>query len=196
MGSGSDMASVGSLPTSIEELNALSRDELVEGFLGLDAPSLDALVGELDGFAPDYMLPEFAKTGALADFGAWQGKGFVLAAYGGWAGHGYNVWQTENGTTRHVRFGWGETTSILDGRPSAFIEYAAFDNAFADLDLKDEVRTLADGLYLGIATTDGPSGVCPWPGGPDGRSLPTTFLLRGPTAQALRPDDAAGELRG
>ncbi|MDP3771511.1 MAG: hypothetical protein Q8R16_04375, partial [bacterium] len=32
---------------------------------------------------------------------------------------------------------------------------------------------------LGIATTASPSAICPDPGGPLGRSLPTTFLLYG-----------------
>ena len=113
-----------------------------------------------------------------------------------WAGHGYNVWKTARGTTRRVRFGWGESSSILDGRPCSVIEYRAFDNAYADLDLADEVRKLTDGLYLGIATTAGASRVCPWPGGPDGRSLPTTFLLRASSADAAGPDDLAGVRRG
>jgi len=186
---------VDSLPTSVEELNALSREQLVDVFLTLTAPAPPELVGELDGFTPDYLAAEFAKTAEDDGFGAWLGKGFAPEPYETWSGHGYNVWETDTRTTRRVRFGWGTSTSILDGRPCSIIEYRAFDNAYADLDLTDEIRKLADGLYLGIATTAGASRICPWGGGPDGRSLPTTFLLRAARGDVAGPDDPAGERR-
>ncbi|MGI9659835.1 MAG: hypothetical protein ACR2OD_13070 [Gaiellaceae bacterium] len=186
---------VDSLPTSIEELNALSREELVDAFLTLSAPAPGELVGELDGFTPDYLAAEFAKTAEDDGFGVWLGKGFVPEPHDAWSGHGYNVWDSGAETARRVRFGWGVSNSILDGRPCAIIEYRAFNNAYADLDLTDEIRKLADGLYLGIATTDGASRVCPWGGGQGGRSLPTTFLLRAARSEVAGPDDPAGERR-
>ena len=186
---------VASLPTDVTELNALPRERLVEAFLALSAPEPAEFVGEFDGFTPDYLAAEFAKTAVNDGFGVWRGKGFVPESHETWAGHGYNVWVASDSTSRRVRFGWGMSSSILDGRACAVIEYRAFENAYAELDLADEVRKLAEGLYLGIATTAGASRVCPWPGGPDGRSLPTTFLLRRSSADAAGPDRPDAEHR-
>ena len=186
-------------PATVEELSARPRAELVELFLGLPplaaAEVAGVLSGELQGRSPDYLVRLFASSAAADGFGEWLGKGFVAGGLPGgkWLGHGYNVWRTPAGVTRRVRFAWGTGLSLLDGRPVARIEYAPFANAYAELDLRDEVRRLGDGLYLGIATSASASAICPDPGGPLGRSLPTTFLLYGSLDSAAGPDDPAGE---
>ena len=189
------MASTRTKAASVEELNALSREELVELFLTLEAPELPELVGEFEGHTPEYLRERFAQTSDEDGYGDWLGKSFLLEAHDEWEGHGFNVWQTDSGTSRRIRFGWRRSTSILDERPVVAIEYRAFENGYASLDLADELRRLGDNLLLGIASTKTASPVCPWPGGPGGRSLPTTFLLRGPRGPAQSPDDPAGELR-
>ena len=188
-------------PATLAELSARSREELVELFLSLPplaaAEVAGVLSGELLGRSPDYMLQRFAVSAAADGFGDWLGKGFVAGGLPGseWLGHGYNVWRTPAGVTRRVRFAWGTGSSHIDGLPVARIEYAPFDNAYAALDLRDEVRRLGEWLYLGIATTAAPSVICPDPGGLLGRSLPTTFLLYGSLGPAALPDDPAGERR-
>lgn len=185
-----------SVSRKVDELNALSREEAVELFLTLPAPTVEELQGELRGHTPDYLAKRFSDLAQEDGLGSWLGKGFVWEPYARWAGQGYNVWSTHAGEQRRIRFGLAVANSLLDGGPCIAIEYRAFDNLYADIDLADEVRRLDDGLYLGIATSDGPSAVCPWPGGPDGRSLPTTFLLQGPAAPAAGADDPSAELRG
>jgi hypothetical protein len=75
------------------------------------------------------------------------------------------------------------------------MHYAAFSNMYAELDLIDEIRRADTGLYLGLAITADPSPLAPDPGGPNGRSYPSTFLLAGPNAPWAGPDDPGGEHR-
>lgn len=185
----------------VEELSARSQQELLELFLTLPplaaADVAGVLAGELHGRSPDYLVRHFAASAAADGYGDWLGKGFVPGPPPGgeWLGHGYNMWRTAAGETRRIRFAWGAGSSLLDGRPVARIEYAPFANSYAELDLRDEVRVLGEGLLLGVATTAQPSAICPDPGGPGGRSRPTTFLLYGLFGPALGPDAPGGELR-
>ncbi len=180
--------------TVVGELNALSRDELVERFLDLESPAAEEFVGELDGHAAAYLsegdVDAFYRSHGL---GVWLGKGYRIERHGDWLGHGYNLWDTGAGVIRKMRFGWGPGTSMLDGRGCILMHYSAFDNAFGKLDLVDEIRRAADGVFLGLATTVEPSPLAPRPGGPNGRSLESTFLLVGPVREWVGPDDPSSE---
>jgi hypothetical protein len=179
--------------TVVDELNALLRDELVERFLGLEPPTAEEFVGELDGVAAAY-LPEVDAFYRSHGLGTWLGKGYRIERHGDWLGHGYNLWATDTGVIRTMRFGWRLSTSMLDGRGCMLMHYSAFENAFGKLDLVDEIRRAADGVYLGLATTLEPSPLCPQPGGPNGRSLESTFLLVGPVREWVGPDDPSSEV--
>jgi hypothetical protein len=181
--------------TVVDELNALSRDELVERFLGLEPPTAEEFVGELDGHAAAYLpLPEVDAFYRSHGLGTWLGKGYRIERHGDWLGHGYNLWDTDTGVIRTMRFGWGLGTSMLDGRGCLLMHYGAFDNAFGELDLVDEIRRAAEGVFLGLATTREPSPLAPRPGGPNGRSLESTFLLVGPVRDWVGPDDPSSEV--
>ena len=60
---------------------------------------------------------------------------------------------------------------------------------YAELGLIDEIRRAEPGLYLGLAITAEPSPLAPDPGGPSGRSYPSTFLLAAPDATWAGPDE-------
>jgi hypothetical protein len=179
----------------VDELNALSRDELVERFLGLEPPTAEEFVGELDGFAAAYLplsdVDAFYRSHGL---GTWLGKGYRIERHGDWLGHGYNLWDTDGGVIRTMRFGWGLGTSMLDGRGCVLMHYSAFENAFGKLDLVDEIRRAANGVFLGLATTAEPSPLAPLSGGPNGRALESTFLLVGPVREWVGPDDPSSEV--
>lgn len=178
---------------AVAELNRLSRHELIELFLGLQVPALEEFSGEFDGYGAAY-LPDLDDYYRSIGLGKWLGKGYRTEAHGEWAGHGYNLWGREEGVIRRMRFGWGLGTSMLDGRGCILMHYSAFANDFGELDLVDEIRRVADGVYLGLATTRVPSPLCPEPGGLQGRSLESTFLLVGPAGAWVGPDDRTGEV--
>jgi hypothetical protein len=173
-------------------LNALSREELIELFRGLPSPTVQEFDGEFDGYGAVY-LEDLEDHYLQMGLGKWLGKGYRAEPYGDWEGHGYNLWGTRDGVARRIKFGWGLGTSMLDGGPCIVMHYSAFSNMYADLDLIDEIRRVDDGLYLGLAITAEPSPLAPDPGGPNGRSFPSTFLLEGPTAPWVGPDDPDGE---
>ena len=178
---------------TVDELNARTRDDLLELFLDLEAPAADDFAGEFEGHGAAY-LPDLDAFYRGQGLGKWLGKGYRTERHGDWPGHGYNLWSTDSGVIRTMRFGWGPGTSMLDGCGCILMHYSAFDNAFGKLDLVDEIRRAADGVYLGLATTREASPLCPKPGGPNGRSLESTFLLVGPTREWVGPDDSSGEV--
>ena len=177
-----------------DKLNALSREELIELFLTLPSPTLEEFDGEFEGYGARYLedLEEHYRSVGL---GKWIGKGYRAERYGGFEGHGYNLWGRDGRVIRGIKFGWGLGTSMLDGGPCIVMHYAAFSNMYADLDLIDEIRRAEPGLYLGLAITAEPSPLAPDPGGPNGRSFPSTFLLAGPDAPWSGPDEPDAEHR-
>ena len=118
------------------KLNALSREELIGLFLDLPSPSLAEFDGEFEGHGAPY-LPNLERHYLHAGLGKWLGKGYLAEPHGEWEGHGYNLWGTESGVTRRIRFGWGLGTSMLDGGPCILMHYSAFSNMYAELDLID-----------------------------------------------------------
>jgi hypothetical protein len=177
---------------SLGQLNALSRADAVELFLTLDAPT--EWHGEFDGYTADYLAESFTvHSESSGGLGRWLGKGFVRTPDRD-GGHGYNIWSVNGQHQRRQRFAWEHADSMLDGRACVRMRYAAFDNVYGRLDLIDEIRRYGHDIYLAIATTAEPSMLAPEPGGPDGRALPTTFVLRGPRRECGGPDDPAGEL--
>jgi hypothetical protein len=178
---------------TLGELNALPRERAVSLFLELDAPL--AWGGEFEGYTPGYLVADFethaTESGVL---GRWLGKGFIMEPGARDHGHGYNIWGAGGREERRQRFQWERATSILDGRGCVRIRYAAFDNVYGGLDLIDEIRWYRDDIYLSTATTREPSILAPDLGGPRGRTLPTTFVLRGPVRHCAGPDDATDEL--
>jgi len=168
-----------------EQLRQLPRDQALSLFAGLPAPAAPS--GEYQGHIPAYIEPAWRAFLAEAKIGHWLGKGYVAEAHGTWAGHGYNVYRTDAGAVRRLRFGWSLGPSSFDGRPALLMHYAAFPNWAGDQDLADELRQAAPGVMLGIYhTRQVVPGFTPRAG--NRRSAPEIFILSGPTGPAGRAD--------
>jgi len=184
---------VESTSRTVEELNGLSREQLLDRFLELEPPTAAEFDGEFDGHGAPF-LPNLDDYYRSVGLGAWLGKGYRLEPHRDWQGHGYNLWRTDDGVIRCFRFGWGLGTSMLDGRGCLVMHYSAFANHFGSLDLIDEIRRVEPGVYLGLASTREPSPLSPERGGPQGRALPSSFLLVGPCREWVGPDRPDAEL--
>jgi hypothetical protein len=125
----------------------------------LDAGSLAANVLGWIGFTPFFP-------------GAWIGKSFVEATdeKDGW---GYNVFRWFGARLdRRFKMHTSITTSVWDGRPSFQLQYAGETHLLGRLRMRDEVREIQPGLYLGMGTFGYSEA--------KRRDDPLPFLLRGP----------------
>ncbi len=124
----------------------------------LDAGSFPANVLGWAGFNPFFP-------------GVWVGKAFVEGEDGGW---GYNVLRFALGAFVHRRFRMATSIqpSTWDGKPSFELQYGAQPHILGSFNMRDEVREVHPGLYLGMGTfgyTEAKR-----------REDPLPFLLRGP----------------
>jgi hypothetical protein len=124
---------------------------------------------ELDGEYEPHFLPghnEIYKAWIAAGLtnensprGYWLGKAYK--PLGQVTGEGYNVWRVPGGRIeRRVRYGTHIGTSRVDGRLALVMTYASFNRtahergvgASWQVDVVDEMRKVADGVLLGLAT--------------------------------------------
>ena len=144
-----------------------ARTHDLSALAALDGASLGALYGTgrvpaslhaLDGHPRGRMLAvrgldrglSFAALRALAGAGAfpWGGKSF--AASGPGSGSGVNRVHL-GGRHRLFPFLARLGASVVDGRPAVILDYDLGDNPGFIRAIHDEVRLVADGLYLGPA---------------------------------------------
>ncbi len=89
-----------------------------------------------------------------------------------------------------MRFSTEMGTSLIDGKPSLMMYYGAYHLRLlppgTENTLTDEIRKLADGIFLGMATVKLPNGT---------RSQPGHFVLVGPIGEYRHADNPAEELR-
>ena len=89
-----------------------------------------------------------------------------------------------------MRFGTEMGTSLIDGKPSLLMYYGAYRLRLLpegqENTLVDEIRKLADGIYLGMGTSKLPDG---------SRSEPGHFVMVGPVGEYRRADNPTEELR-
>ncbi|MFC8796756.1 hypothetical protein ACFT2C_03405 [Promicromonospora sp. NPDC057138] len=182
----------------VQQALTLPQAELFALWRTLPAPDLTELDGEYLGYTPILNATDEEIHG-LAELlyregsprGVWLGKAYQAGA--GAAGEGYNLFRVSadgagvHGYVRRARFATSIDESLIDGRSSLMMRYAAFDNSSARTDLVDEVRRYSHGLYLGTATTLLPDGTRTQPDG--------CFLLAGPFGPWTGVDDPALEQR-
>jgi len=142
---------------TVDDLGRLSRSEVLRLFHAAAAPELEALAGEYSAvilpvglFAP---LASFF-THTFFGPGRWHGKAFKPR--GRDRGDGYNLFSSGTATTndalsRTRRFDTTIGPSRFDGRPSLCMDYGPH-NRFLIHSMKDEIRQIAPGLYLGLGT--------------------------------------------
>lgn len=161
------------------DVDALTTDELLTLFRSLACPAID----EMDG---EYAARLLKQPNAFAAFGGrllttnplmfWRGKAFrpVDAT----TGRGYNHFDVGGRVVQRFPMHTELAPSRFDGRPAYQLVYRAFASACGDINMVDEIRRLAPGVYLGIGTcgfTDAQ------------RRIGLPFLLEGPTG-AYRGD--------
>jgi len=140
-----------------EDLSHLSRRDLLRLFHSAKAPAMETLAGEYRAvilpvgvFAP---LASFF-THTFFGPGRWQGKAFK--PHGSNQGDGYNLFSSGGSTanqplSRTRRFITGIRPSRFDGRPSFCMDYSPH-NRFLIHSMKDEIRQVGPGLFLGLGT--------------------------------------------
>lgn len=173
---------------SFDTLVPISRDDLITLFKTLDAPTAQEMDGDFISTLPSYYADEWRASMARVGKDYWLGKSYSPQPLRGHTGHGLNRYRAASGeVSRQSRFVWDFGPSILDGRPSLIMRYAAFDNWGAQHDLTDEIRVVAPELYIGLAHTDKPvPGFTPRAGGD--RSGVEFFFLAGPVAPFVGTD--------
>jgi hypothetical protein len=136
----------------------------------LDAGSLPANILGWSGFSPFFP-------------GSWVGKAFVPAAAGEGEGEegksfGYNSFVWLNGKLyRRFKMATSVQPSTWDGKPSFELQYAGQKHLLGAMKMRDEVREIKPGLYLGMGTfgfTEAKRRLDPLP-----------FVLRGPFHAAV-----------
>lgn len=134
----------------IEDLTAATSVELDELFMDGDCPKLDELDGRYDGAVlSSPHLPvesEEAERFLNAYLSPWEGKRFDATQD---PPRGNNVYAV--GPLEFDGFGFDSriVPSELDGEDSYVFDYDIEENPPPMRNVKDEIRRIADGLYLG-----------------------------------------------
>jgi len=121
--------------------------------------------------------------------GYWLGKAYSPLSHT--KGDGYNRYRRPGGKIeRYMRFATEMGTSLIDGKPALMMYYGAYQLRLLpegqENKLVDEIRKLADGVYLGVGTVEMPDGT---------RSAPGHFALMGPVGKWVGVDNFTEELK-
>ena len=177
-----------------EKVLSLTRDEVLELWGECPVVEMAELYGEYKGLIPNAGDEEAQKASANhmynedGPLGYWLGKAYTPLSHS--KGDGYNCWRRPGDKVdRYMRFSTEMGTSLIDGKPALMMYYGAYRHQFIpegkENKLVDEIRKLADGVYLGVGTSEMPDGT---------RTPPGHFALIGPTGKYLACDDATEEL--
>jgi hypothetical protein len=189
---------------SKEEVLALTREDVLKLWGECPAVEMAELCGEYTGLVPNAGDEKAQKRTAAvmydSSLGYWLGKAFCPLSHT--RGDGYNSYRQPDGTVnRFMRFATEMGTSLIDGKPALMMYYGAYRPTFAypsrlkgplslpegsESSLTDEIRKLADGVYLGVGSVKMPDGA---------RSEPGHFVLMGPVGQWIGADDLTDELK-
>ncbi|MEV6037480.1 hypothetical protein AB0L65_40460 [Nonomuraea sp. NPDC052116] len=182
----------------VQQLLAMPHAELLALWKTLPAPDLSELDGEYAGYIPVLHLSPEQIQGTKSELyketsarGSWVGKAFK--AGDGATSEGHNVFRrlADDGAgqiyLRKGRYATDIGESYVDGRPSLMMRYGAFNTPLGQVDLVDEVRRYATGLYVATATSRTETG--------GARTVPDgCFLLAGPFNPWIGVDDPQAEL--
>ena len=181
---------------TLEKTLTLSLEKARELWKRLPAPDLHEMDGEFDGLIPmdGSWSPTQTEEGRKEQIklmysedsptGYWLGKSFKPMSVE--KGEGYCRWRRPGGKVdRYMRFGWAIGPSDFDGEPAINMYYSHY-QPYGDNGIVEEVRKLADGIYLGVASIPDPDGN--W-----GPIAP--FLLAGPVHEWVGVDDPKKELK-
>lgn len=166
----------------LADLVKLSKPEFIQLFYACPPPA----PGEMKGEYTALNHPGGILAGAVQVFtdhffgpGRWTGKAFNPA--GKDRGEGYNIFAEKvNGAEKLNRARRIETyvgKSEFDGKDSFHLVYAPY-NTFVVHSMRDELRRLKDGLYIGLG----------YMGLGGGSVNPSLFIVHGPAKDWVGPD--------
>lgn len=160
-------------------LSQLSTQGLLQLFATLEAPGIPEMQGEYSArlLAQPFWLAKVVGRAVLDNpLQSWLSKAF--RPFDDETGRGYNTFQQGRRVIQRFPMLTLMGPSRFDGRPAYQLVYRHFHSTCGALNMVDEVRRAAPGLYLGMGTygfTDAQ------------RRIPYPFLLEGPVA-AYRGD--------
>jgi hypothetical protein len=167
-------------PNSAYDLIQMRRDELIGLFLTLDAPLFSEMRGEYRGTVLDFGGGFWSRLliwAGLNAGGDWIAKAFVPTGEN--EGHGYNCFrQRTKGIARKDPMKTYVASSALDDKAAFYVDYRPYATSKVGV-MVDEVRKVADGLYLGVSRFANAKK-------PEKRLYP--FLLEGPAAEFVGAD--------
>lgn len=156
----------------MQDITALSTEQLVERFATLPCPTIDELDGEYDAKLLRQPNLPAALSGRLAvdnPLSPWQAKAFRPVDEE--TGRGYNTFRRLGRTVQRYPMHTMIAPSRFDGLPAYQLIYRAYESLCGTINMVDEVRRIADGTYLGIGT---------WGFTDAQRAIALPFLLEGP----------------
>lgn len=164
---------------TLEQVLAMNHDTIMALWKTLPPPTMAEMNGHMLGLVPNAGddKQQTSTTKSMFDEnnprnGYWLGKTFNQT--GPNKGEGYNLWRKPDGKIiKNLRLGTEIGPSLIDGKPSFLIIYAAFNKSNT---LVDEMRKLDDYLFLGAATTVNAEGK-------RNTTSPAHFVLTGPVGE-------------
>jgi len=158
---------------TITRLRAMELARVKALFTTLEAPEMDEMNGEYEGYLLDAGNYAFNLMGLMflsnPVSGWWLGKAFQ--PLGARDGHGYN-WHVKKGK---VARGYKMRTELIqsgfDGKPSFRLIYSHYRSFYGKAGMVDEIRKLSDGIYLGMGVLLG---------APKDMTRATPFVVCGP----------------
>jgi len=154
------------------ELLDLNTTELLALFTTLPAPSIEEMNGEYAArllAQPNAFASVTGHAAVSNPFARWLCKGF--RPVDGRTGRGYNTFRQFGRIRRRYAMHTLIAPSRYDGRPAYTLVYRAYGSVCGAINMVDEVRRAAPGVYLGIGT---------WGFTERQRRIPLPFLLTGP----------------
>jgi len=154
-----------------DNIETLSRADMMQLFYAAEAPAFESLNGErhgkilrsgIFGGAMAYFADHVFPTGTLTIGTRWHGKAFNAEENN--SGWGINVFSRKGEKQdqkvfyeRKMRIYTGPTAIGKDGKDSFHLDYGAF-NTDLTKTLHDEVRRINDNLYIGVGYMTVPGG--------------------------------------
>lgn len=163
---------------SIGDLRRLTTDELLQLFHSLEAPDIQEMQGEYRASLlaqPNWLAKATGWVAVTTPFQRWLCKGF--RPVDGETGRGYNTFEQGGRVVHRYPMLTLLAPSRFDGKPAYQLVYRHFESLCGDVNMVDEVRRVAPGLYLGIGT---------WGFTKAQRHIPLPFVLEGPVAPYSR----------
>ncbi|MHB8895625.1 MAG: hypothetical protein ACYC99_10680 [Candidatus Geothermincolia bacterium] len=167
---------------TMDKLLELHLNEIMELFASLSAPSFDEMNGEYASAVLDQgnkfkrLIIDLWLDNPL-NYGHWLGKAFTRSC--DTEGQGYNLARKYGQVIRKVRMKTYMSKSRHDQKDVFFLDYSTYFSQAKLMVMRDEIRKVHDGLYLGIGSIGSFEKM---------RRIPWPFALSGPVHEYVGHD--------